>query len=342
MAAEAIRANWNYVQEKGFLDILNEHKVEDRFTSQNGWTAEGWNSIHRKFNQMFPFARYTKAHLQEKNKDLKATYKAIRDARKDSGAGLDPASGMVTGGPNVWDKIEKYHKKVVKFRKKGFLHYNSCELLYEGSIATGDLSFTSTDPVHQSFENIEEEHMETARVSGAAASVGHEASVGAVPASSTSGGVVLASSTGVDVVPASSTGVGGVGAMAASYTSVGAQETSEASSAGVGAQEVREHSGKKRKPGRVAVVLDDYLEHKKVQSGKAVEAIMEKKMRAEEYSIEKCLDTTDCMEELTDEDKAIASEVFEDDKNREMFMKHKNHNVRLLWLRRKIRRLADT
>ncbi|TVU46500.1 hypothetical protein EJB05_06041, partial [Eragrostis curvula] len=30
-----------------------------------------------------------------------------------------------------------------------------------------------------------------------------------------------------------------------------------------------------------------------------------------------------CMEELTDEDKAIASEVFEDDKNREMFMKHK-------------------
>ncbi|TVU37891.1 hypothetical protein EJB05_11234, partial [Eragrostis curvula] len=50
----------------------------------------------------------------------------------------------------------------------------------------------------------------------------------------------------------------------------------------------------------------------------------------------------DCMEELTDEDKAIASEVFEDDKNREMFMKHKNHNVRLLWFRRKIRRLADT
>ncbi|TVU45210.1 hypothetical protein EJB05_04686 [Eragrostis curvula] len=47
-------------------------------------------------------------------------------------------------------------------------------------------------------------------------------------------------------------------------------------------------------------------------------------------------------EELTDEDKAIASEVFGDDKNREMFMKHKNHNVGLLCLRRKIRRLADT
>ncbi|TVU32971.1 hypothetical protein EJB05_24739 [Eragrostis curvula] len=67
-----------------------------------------------------------------------------------------------------------------------------------------------------------------------------------------------------------------------------------------------------------------------------VDAIMDKKMRAEKYSIKKCLDTTDCMEELTDEDKAIASEVFEDDKNKEMFMKHKNHNVRLLWLRRKI------
>ncbi|TVU46266.1 hypothetical protein EJB05_05791 [Eragrostis curvula] len=278
---------------------------------------------------MFPFARYTKAHLQEKNKDLKATYKAIRDARKDSGAGLDPASGMVTGGPNVWDKIEKYHKKVVKFRKKGFLHYNSCELLYEGSIATGDLSFTSTDPVHQSFENIEEEHLETARVgqeasvgamaarvSGAAASVGHEASVGAV----WEVWVLWLQVIQVWVLKKRAKPVLQVWVLKKCVNIV----------------------GKKRKPGRVAVVLDDYLEHKKVQSGKAVEAIMEKKMRAEEYSIEKCLDTTDCTEELTDEDKAIASEVFEDDKNREMFMKHKNHNVRLLWLRRKIRRLADT
>ena len=107
MAEEAPRANWNYLYEKGFLDILNEHKVDGRFATQNGWTSEGWNSIHLRFNEAFPLARFTKAHLIDKNKDLKGTYRTIRDAMKESGAGLDSTTGMVTGGPNVWEKIRK-------------------------------------------------------------------------------------------------------------------------------------------------------------------------------------------------------------------------------------------
>jgi hypothetical protein len=40
---------------------------------------------------------------------------------------------------------------------------------------------------------------------------------------------------------------------------------------------------------------------------------------------------------LTDEEKAIAAEVFENELNRETFLKLTIHNVRLIWLRRKIR-----
>jgi hypothetical protein len=43
------------------------------------------------------------------------------------------------------------------------------------------------------------------------------------------------------------------------------------------------------------------------------------------------------MEELTDEEKAIVTEVFENDMNMQMFKKQKNLNVRLIWLQRKIR-----
>ncbi|XP_020400210.1 uncharacterized protein [Zea mays] len=95
-------------------------------------------------------------------------------------------------------------------------------------------------------------------------------------------------------------------------------------------------SGKKRKKSQVASVLDDYLEHKKNQTDKTMDAFLEKKTRGEE-SIDRCIHIFEAMEDLTDEEKAIAAEVFENELYREMFLKLTIHNVRLIWLRRKIR-----
>lgn len=95
-------------------------------------------------------------------------------------------------------------------------------------------------------------------------------------------------------------------------------------------------SGKKRKKSQVASVLDDYLEHKKNQTDKTMEAFLEKKTRGEE-SMDRCIHIFEAMEDLTDEEKAIAAEVFENELYREMFLKLTIHNVRLIWLRRKIR-----
>ena len=116
-----------------------------------------------------------------------------------------------------------------------------------------------------------------------------------------------------------------------------AQDTNEAHSAPPETPTHQHGSGKKRKQSQVAVVLDDYLDHKKKQSEKAVEMMLEKKKQTEDYCIERCLNTVNAMEELTNEENAIAAEVFKNELRREMFMKQKDLNVRLIWLQRRIR-----
>jgi hypothetical protein len=70
------------------------------------------------------------------------------------------------------------------------------------------------------------------------------------------------------------------------------------------------------------------------------EAIEKKNKREEVYSIEKCIDIVDAMEGLSDEEKADANEVFENETQRKVFVGTKNPNVRLIWLKKKIARLC--
>ena len=67
------RATWNWRYEKGLVDTMRDHVNIPMFRGQNGWTRDGWRSISEKFNQMFPFAHFTKQQLQEKEKELKGS-----------------------------------------------------------------------------------------------------------------------------------------------------------------------------------------------------------------------------------------------------------------------------
>ncbi|XP_062191281.1 uncharacterized protein LOC133895107 [Phragmites australis] len=147
MSKEVARAAWNSTYEKCLVDILHDHNNNPKFKGQNGWVSEGWRSITIKFNERFPIAHFTKQQLQEKKKELKASYKSIRDAKKQSGTGWDDSMGMIIAEPKIWDKIIKDHPKVRKFRQKPFPLFNYLASLYEGSIATGDLNFISTERV---------------------------------------------------------------------------------------------------------------------------------------------------------------------------------------------------
>ncbi|KAJ1287570.1 hypothetical protein BS78_02G020100 [Paspalum vaginatum] len=111
---------------------------------QNGWTTEGWRSITQKFNDRFPEARFSKQQVREKERELKANYKMIRDAKNSSGVGWNESLGMLIAEPRIWDELIKVDKKIGKFRKKPFPLYNDVASLHEGNVAIGDLNFTST------------------------------------------------------------------------------------------------------------------------------------------------------------------------------------------------------
>jgi hypothetical protein len=97
---EKKRMIWNNVYEKGLVDVMHDHKDNPKFKGQNGWNRDGWNNITTKFNGKFPLAHFSK-QLQEKERELKGYYKAIRDSRKESGVGWNDTLCMVLAKPEV-------------------------------------------------------------------------------------------------------------------------------------------------------------------------------------------------------------------------------------------------
>lgn len=146
MTKEGSRSSWNFSYEKALSDILHDHN-NPKFRGQNGWVTDGWRSIASKFNKKFPTAHFTKQQSQEKEKELKGNYKAIRDAHKQSGTGWDDSLCMIVAKPSIWDKIIRDHPKVKKFRNKPFPLFNYLAVLYEGSTTTRDLNFVSIEQV---------------------------------------------------------------------------------------------------------------------------------------------------------------------------------------------------
>lgn len=109
------RANWrNFLYEKGLVHILQEHNHE-RFKDQNGWTAEGWRSIVKTFNEKFLDAGFSKNQIQEKEKELKRNYRAIRDGKKMSGAGWNESLCMINAEPKIWEKLIHDIPRLKKF-----------------------------------------------------------------------------------------------------------------------------------------------------------------------------------------------------------------------------------
>ena len=95
-------------------------------------------------------------------------------------------------------------------------------------------------------------------------------------------------------------------------------------------------SGKKHKQSQMADKLGEFGEFRKIQIEKNMEKLDEKKKKEDDYSIERCIDVVDSMENLTNEQKADANELFQSEINRQIFMMTKNPNVRLIWLKKKI------
>ncbi|ONM19266.1 hypothetical protein ZEAMMB73_Zm00001d004595 [Zea mays] len=317
MAKNVSRAAWNTVYEKGLVDVLLEHKDNPKFKSQNGWTAEGWNSITNKFNERYPLAHYSKQQMQDKDKELKSHYKAVRDSRKESGVGWNDSLCMIVAEPELWEKLILAHPKVAKYQKKPFPLYYSLEALHEGSVATGDLNFTSTQQMPPpSFIHVR-------------------------PLNAPPGGPLAAPPSGpLDIAFASATAHSNRSTSEQSHSplhpntnpfSMDFQEISNEAQS----RHVEGGNGRKRKQSQIGAAIESFVDFKRSATSKTLEGI-------EAVSMEKCLDKLDRIDGFTDEDRSYAMEVFESAINREVFMKSKNHNARLLWLKRKISMLSGS
>ncbi|RCV30073.1 hypothetical protein SETIT_6G064800v2 [Setaria italica] len=172
---------------------------------QNGWVPEGRRIITSKFNEKFPVAHFTKKQVQEKEKELKANYKALRDAKRDS---VDPPS---TPAPPVAPAVPPLAPPV------------------ERNNSEQSSSHLGANPFASSFDG---------------------------------------------------------------------QETSSAHNEHNEAQDSRQEeggSGTKHKQSHIGSALEGYMEYKKSQTSKTLQAFEERKRREEEFSVEKCVDPVDAM-----------------------------------------------
>ncbi|KAG8056858.1 hypothetical protein GUJ93_ZPchr0002g26265 [Zizania palustris] len=204
---------------------------------------------------------------------------------------------MIIAEPAVWDRIIQAHPKIKKFRSKPFPLFNLLSSLYEGSIATGDLCFTSTEEMTPSTNHTKESTQESSSLN-----------------------VLINPFSNIDLVETSSSNT----------------DKAQENLTPIKPLEKEGTIGKKRKQNQVAMVLENYFEFKKEQTQKVVEKIVETSKQEIDCSIAKCISVVQSIQELTDEEKAKALGLFRCPINREIFMNTTIPSVRLIWLRSQI------
>uniref|UniRef100_K4AKM9 Myb/SANT-like domain-containing protein n=1 Tax=Setaria italica TaxID=4555 RepID=K4AKM9_SETIT len=162
--SQGTRPAWSYMYEKGLVDVMKEHVNIPMYRAQNGWTTEGWRNITINFNDMLLTTHFIKQQVQEKEKELKGSYKIIKEARK-NGVGWNDTLGMIIAELNGWKKLIKI-RITTKLPSSTFPLYNSLESLYEGNafillFIASPLKITSTEPPNMTARPpIERSHFE--------------------------------------------------------------------------------------------------------------------------------------------------------------------------------------
>lgn len=104
----------------------------------------------------------------------------------------------------------------------------------------------------------------------------------------------------------------------------------------VSSDKVERAEFKRRQDGKVVEMMGRFLELKEKQA--EVESVQQKRARTNvhEFPIPVCIAVVENMEDLSDDEKVEASDVFKDPQNRAIFMTPKD-SARMKWLRKKIR-----
>ncbi|KAG8097660.1 hypothetical protein GUJ93_ZPchr0013g36846 [Zizania palustris] len=189
--------------------------------------------------------------------------------------------------------------KVKKFRSKPFPLFDSMEKLYEGSIATGELNFTSIETID-------------------------------LPPPSQNECVNLDNPPEVSENPF----LTNLDGQRESNNTINLDEEEHRTSSCSGHKGAS--YGKKRKQNQIAGVLQEYVDFRKKQTSDFNDELDGKTKPKDDCSIKNCLAILESIEELLDEEKALATNIFKCELNREIFINFKNPNIRLLWIKGEI------
>ena len=97
------RAQWNRGLEKSLVDLLHEHD-DPCFRGDNGWGSETWNQMVKLFNCR-NCVNFTKNQIQEKEKEMKRDYRALKEARRQSGVSWDDVRCTLIADANLWKNM---------------------------------------------------------------------------------------------------------------------------------------------------------------------------------------------------------------------------------------------
>ncbi|KAJ1256348.1 hypothetical protein BS78_K044100, partial [Paspalum vaginatum] len=320
--ADSNRAKWTTGLEKGLVDLLLEHNNEC-YGSQNGWSSEAWNRIYILFKERFPYVSFTRVQVTDKEKELKMEYRLLKEIRKQSGVSWNERLCRIEAEEPLWDNIITSFEKAKKFRTKSFPFYESMGELHDGQTAEGTLNFTSIEPSQPSV---------TQQPFEAPLTLTQPSQVPITLTQPSQPPITLTQPSQVAVTQATSDDDDEIRVLDPSTTtSVGrGKRAGHAGSSRI---------GKRRQDGKAAVaeMMGRFLEMKEKQAEVEAEERTRANANENDFPISMCIAVVDGMEELSEDEKVDAYDIFKDGQNRAIFMTAKDA-TRIKWLRKKIGR----
>ncbi|KAE8783889.1 hypothetical protein D1007_42643 [Hordeum vulgare] len=275
-------------------------------------------------------ARFTKDQVQDKEAQLKKHYKNIKSIVNRSGISWNDVACVINTTPEKWEEIIAEDSKLKMYEGKSFPLYEAMGVLYEGHIAQGRHCLTSRKPptITKSGSNFGAKEKMVASSSKRNTRDRSDDSmrtpsiidINDIPAWDDVDGDAERENTARDEEEFGSEDADG-----------DHPQISESSAKG--------RRPKKQKSATYVQRLEDsmmaYVNFKKEQATKKERVSQQGK----QPSITECLEILNDMEDVPDEVKILASDVFKDAANREIFLGY-NSRLRGMWLKKEVDKIS--
>ncbi|KAL5214561.1 hypothetical protein ABZP36_003713 [Zizania latifolia] len=334
----ASRARWVAKYTKGLVDVLHENNIA-HYRTQNGWRTDGWRKIVSDFNERYPDAKFSKVQVQEHETQLKRDYRLVKSILQREGVSWDQNASMIRTTDENWDEIIEEMPKARKYQTKSFPLLQSLELLFEGDIPEGEHNLTPSKPqlavsnVDEGGNNVSTLPSMPGRPYGMViASIDEgENNIGVLQRTPELGpqgldDLDILQNPTEEVLERPQHGEHG-----ADPKPPKADEPAHSSSC----IEPQKDKRKKRKIPDIQQTMEAYLEFRMKQARFKEQT----KKDGEQFSISRCIKALHTMADISDQVKVLASDIFKDAANREIFLSY-DPRLRTLWLKREVNRLV--